>query len=173
MLHHALRLRPRHPSRDFESDLTPQRYLDVAGALADAGYNGDSKVSTQSGDVRFLYNQVIIHAHSRGDAYKAERVAQQVFGAVIIAHGRGFDIVDASRAQVLDWHSWLCANDPLEGPLKLRPKRLHTSRILIDVLAFAERSLLASGRALRSAHALASLRDRCRCSGGARRRVPR
>ena len=101
---------------DFRTTLTAAAYLEFSTRLAAAGFRGDSKIPLQDGQVRFQYNDIIVHAYSPADARIAERVGFDLFGSSLVGHGRGLDMASAtSTTGALDWHHYLCA----EGPAKL------------------------------------------------------
>ena len=101
---------------DFRTTLTAASYRAFSDRLAAAGFRGDSKIPLQDGQVRFQYNDIIVHGHSPTDAKIAERVGLEMFGSSLVGHGRGLDVAVATATTgVLDWHHYLCA----EGSSKL------------------------------------------------------
>ena len=96
--------------RQFRTTLTAATYRQFSDRLAAAGFRGDSKIPLQDGQVRFQYNDIIVHGHSPTDAKIAERVGIEMFGASLVGHGRGLDVAVATATTgVLDWHHYLCA----------------------------------------------------------------
>jgi len=94
---------------DFTKTLTPSAYLEFSRALAEAGYEGDSKISVGDGRVRYQYNDIIVHGHSPANAKLAERIGLAHFGAALAGHARGLDLISAHTGSELDWHHYLCA----------------------------------------------------------------
>jgi hypothetical protein len=96
-----------------EQDLTPERYLVFSQQLAEAGFRGDSKTTTDPqlpGQVRFDYNNVIVHGHTPADARLAEQIGLAFFAGQLAGHARGLDVATAPNAtNPLDWHHYLCS----------------------------------------------------------------
>jgi hypothetical protein len=93
---------------DFLRDLGVDAYLEFSRRLADAGFNGDSKIDMQPGLERFLYNNIVVHGHSMQDALIAESIGFELFGPALAGHGRGHDVKLPGKAG-LDWHHFLCS----------------------------------------------------------------
>jgi hypothetical protein len=103
---------------DFERSLTPERYAGFVAKLGEHGFIGDSKVDLRPGQVRFQYNNVIVHAPSAQMARCAEAVGIAYFGAELEHVARGIDaVVDHDT---LDWHSFLLTGRYAELPSPVR-----------------------------------------------------
>lgn len=86
---------------DFQTALAPDRYVAFSRALEQAGFVGDSKIDLRPGQVRFQYNNVIVHAPSVEMAECAEAIGLAYFGGQVLHVARGVD------ADGLDWHHFL------------------------------------------------------------------
>jgi hypothetical protein len=96
--------------RDFQKDLRAGRFLRLAQELAQTGFRGDLKVQIAQGTARFKFNNIVVHAGSRDDAYLAEKVGVKFFAQALASIGRGVD-VDVDRLgknPALDWSDFLC-----------------------------------------------------------------
>jgi hypothetical protein len=90
-----------------------------ANALSCGGFQGDFKVLTDPQfpqQVRYQYNDIIVHAHSERDAELAEAIGLRLFTSggktVLEATGRGLDVHDVpvgAYEQFLVWSEYLCA----------------------------------------------------------------
>jgi hypothetical protein len=90
---------------DFVKDLTADRYLAFSNALAAHGFVGDSKIDLRPGQVRFQYNNIIVHAPSIAMAGCAEAIGLEFFGEQLLHEGRGVDAFVAKKP--MDWHHFL------------------------------------------------------------------
>lgn len=96
--------------KDFEKDLSPEGYAGFMKALAEAGYQGGSKIQLRPGVARFKFNNVVLHANSMADARLAEKVGLAHFAGALASTGRGLDI-DLDEEGGLDWSQYLCIGD--------------------------------------------------------------
>lgn len=92
---------------DFERSLTAERYLAFSEALERAGFQGDSKIDLRPGQVRFQYNNIIVHAPSAAMAQCAEAVGLAFFGRDIAHIARGVDAPPGPGETATDWHHYL------------------------------------------------------------------
>lgn len=92
---------------DFQGSLTPERYLGFSEALERAGFQGDSKIDLRPGQVRFQYNNVIVHAPSAAMAQCAETVGLAFFAGEIAHIARGVDAAPGPGETATDWHHYL------------------------------------------------------------------
>lgn len=92
---------------DFQRALTPERYLEFSRALVRAGFQGDSKIDLRPGQVRFQYNNVIVHAPSAAMAECGEAVGLAFFGKEIAHIARGVDAPPGPGETATDWHHYL------------------------------------------------------------------
>jgi hypothetical protein len=90
---------------DFQAALAPESFLGLAVALERAGVIGDAKVDLRPGQVRFQYNNVIVHVASRAMAACAQAVGEAYFADRLSHVGRGVDVYWGRRG--LDWHHFL------------------------------------------------------------------
>jgi hypothetical protein len=93
--------------RDAIKDLSPATYLQFAEFLSEKGFVGDSKIPLGAGQVRFQYNNVIVHAASLEHALYAEKLGIQFFGNKLAHTGRGIDSYIGDQPQ--DWHHYLAS----------------------------------------------------------------
>ena len=106
---------------DATGGLTPSAYQSFSAALADAGYEGDSKVLTDPSlplQARFQYNDIITHSSTIAAAEIAESVGLAMFGDQLTGYGRGLDVGPPIYSSLVDWHSYLC---DVEGSLAALP----------------------------------------------------
>jgi hypothetical protein len=103
---------------DFRRSLTPARYAGFVARLDARGFRGDSKIDLRPGQVRFQYNNVIIHAPSIDMARCAEAVAIEYFGAELEHIARGIDAVVGRKTN--DWHHFLLTGSYDELPAAVR-----------------------------------------------------
>jgi hypothetical protein len=82
---------------DAQTGFTPDHFRGYMQALAAAGFHGDAKIPVLPGQVRFQYNNLIVHAHSEVDARLAEKIGLDYFGASLSCTGRGLDVGDPNR----------------------------------------------------------------------------
>ena len=94
--------------KDPLRDLTPSEYVRFAQYLSDKGFIGDSKIPLAHGQIRFQYNNVIIHAASMEHALYAEKLGREFFGSKLAGTARGIDSYITSEPQ--DWHHYLASN---------------------------------------------------------------
>jgi hypothetical protein len=90
---------------DFRTSLAPDLYLGFSRALEEAGFVGDSKLSLRPGQLRFQYNNVIVHAPSMAMAECAEATGLAYFSGQLLHVARGVDVWADGRG--LDWHHFL------------------------------------------------------------------
>lgn len=97
---------------DFAEQLSPDAFVEFSKRLAAAGFRGDAEIPSDPslpGQVRFQYNNIIVHGHSPADAVIAEKIGLAMFGAVLAGHGRGLDVgTPPNASSPLDWHHFLC-----------------------------------------------------------------
>lgn len=96
-------------------DLSPEAYLAFMKELGKAGYQGDSKVQLWPGVARFKFNNIVLHARGKADAYIAERVGHRVFRGKLASTGRGLD-VDTDDEDGFDWSQFVCVGDVTRLP---------------------------------------------------------
>jgi hypothetical protein len=94
--------------KDPLKDLTPSQYVRFAEYLSAKGFVGDSKIPVAYGQLRFQYNNVIIHAASMEHALYAESLGKEFFGNKLAGTARGIDSYLTSEPQ--DWHHYLASN---------------------------------------------------------------
>lgn len=104
--------------RDFQQALSPERYAGFVARLDAHGLWGDSKISLRPGQVRFQYNNVIVHAPTLGMALCAEAVGVAYFGAAVKHVGRGIDAKIGPEA--MDWHHFLLTGRYGELPSRVQ-----------------------------------------------------
>jgi hypothetical protein len=91
--------------RDFQHALSAERYAGFVERLDALGFRGDSKIDLRPGRVRFLYNDLIVHAPSIAMARCAEAAGIAFFGTDLVHVARGLDVMVDGRP--VDWHHFL------------------------------------------------------------------
>jgi len=100
--------------RDYPATFNAQAFAAFTQRLADAGFRGDVKTPTDPSrpdQIRFQYNNVIIHGWSPKDAAIAERIADDFFARSILGRARGVDVRPDGASAPLDWHHFLCTHE--------------------------------------------------------------
>ena len=90
-------------------NLRPADALAFAKALAAAGYKGDFKIQMIPEKIRFYFNNIVMHAQTKADAFVAEKVGKDFFGDRAVTTGRGVDVdIVRGKKDELDWSEFLC-----------------------------------------------------------------
>ncbi len=101
-------------SPDYPTVFDARAFAGFTQRLADAGFRGDVKTPTDPSrpdQIRFQYNNVIIHGWSPKDAVIAERVADDFFAKSMLGRTRGVDVKPEGANASLDWHHFLCTHE--------------------------------------------------------------
>lgn len=103
---------------DFQASLSADRYAGFVDRLAALGFRGDSKIDLRPGQVRFQYNNLIVHAPSMEMARCAEAAGLEHFGRELAHTARGVDaLVDGEPT---NWHHFLLTGRYHELPAAVR-----------------------------------------------------
>jgi hypothetical protein len=90
---------------DLHTTLSPDRVVGFARELERVGFVGDFKIDLRRGQVRFQYNNVIVHAPTMAMAECAEATGLRWFAGQLLHVAHGLDVVTTSGP--LDWHHFL------------------------------------------------------------------
>lgn len=104
--------------KDFQTNLRAHEFQSFAKALADAGFQGDLKVQLQPGNMRFKFNNIVVHSASKNDSFLAEKVGLKFFAGKLSGISRGVDVdIDPhGKLEALDWSEFLCTRNLSELP---------------------------------------------------------
>jgi hypothetical protein len=94
---------------DFLVSLGPDRVTGFARALDAAGFVGGFIIDLRPGQVRFQYNNVIVHAPTMAMADCALATGLSYFASDLLHVGRGIDATKPERS--LDWHHFLLTGE--------------------------------------------------------------
>ena len=99
-------------------DLSPQKNYKFARALADKGFHGDFKIQVAAANIRYHFNNIVVHARSLKDALLVEKSGLEFWSGSLAATSRGVDVdLDVNgKTEAYDWSEFLCAHSVAKLP---------------------------------------------------------